>query len=599
VASNNKPIDSLYKSVSYQIKINGTLLPNSYEVKSIETFKEVNKISKASFMIFGGDHFNNAFDESEDSLFDVGNAVEIQMGYDQKNTIVFEGIIEKHRISIQEGYTQNKERSALVISCVDKAIALVNNYTTQVYKDKTDQQIIAALGSAIEGLQTNIEPTTIEHPVLPKYNCSDWSFILERAKLNGLLVVNSNNVLTLKNPSLSSYSPQLTISHGEGTLSFDATLDATHQWQGLELTQVDPFTSEQVSKLASNQEGLTSSSDSNTSLNPDTDPIQLNISQEIDANELKVIADALYKYSFLNRISGQAKFKGVLDIDLDQVIQLEGFGKRFNGEVYLTAVKHEISEGRIYTAIEFGLKRDLLSSSLNLDLNKLNPPISGLHIGEVIQIDNDPENQYRIKVIVPALNETSEGIWARMTHFYTGSESGAFFLPEIGTKVVLAFVSNDPRFPIIMGSIYSSQQVPEDSPEAENHLKSFVSKSKLKLAFNEEDKSIEISTPNGNSIMLDESGQEISILDENNNSIKLSASGIELQSGGDIKINCGGSMDLSATGQIQLNANTDLNLNALNISQNADANLTAKATANLELNSSGISTLKGSIVQIN
>ena len=81
---------------------------------------------------------------------------------------------------------------------------------------------------------------------------------------------------------------------------------------------------------------------------------------------------------------------------------------------------------------------------------------------------------------------------------------------------------------------------------------------------------------------------------------KLSENGIEFNSEGDIKISCSGTLELSADGQIQINSTTsDVNIEALNISQNANAEYKVEATASLELNTSGVSKIQGSIVQIN
>lgn len=267
--------------------------------------------------------------------------------------------------------------------------------------------------------------------------------------------------------------------------------------------------------------------------------------------------------------------------------------------MYITGIAHEISDGQIFTEIDFGLPKSLFKIEQSFDFKTFIHPIEGVHIGKVVQIHDDPENQYRIKVLVPALNETTDGIWARLTQFYTGEASGSFFIPEIGTQVVLSFVANDPRFPVILGSLYSQNQTPDNIPQEENIIKNIVTASNLKIEFNESEKSLELSTPSGNKISLNENDQEIIIEDQNNNIVKTSSSGIELTSQGDIKINAGGKIELQANSQLNISSSSDVSIDGLNINQNANASLSAKATSNLELSSSGASILKGSIVQIN
>lgn len=601
-STNTTPSDSLYKAVSSQIKINGEVLPVDYEVKQIETLKQVNKLSRAEIVIYGGDHATNTFEESEDDRFEIGNEVEIQMGYEQQNILVFKGIIEKHRISIRPGFFRDKHKSLLIITCVDKALKLKNSYTSMIFKEKTDQQILTSLLSNVDGLDTTVEETSLVHTLLPKYNVDDWSFILNRSQLNGFLVINTNNSIAIKNPSISSYSSGLTINNGDGTISFDATIDTSDQYQKFTLNNLHPFTEESSEKDASKADDIISNtSSSSAKISPYSSPEEINlaISQEIDNNELKVLADAVLKQKQHHRVSGSAKFKGVLELDLDHIVSLSGFGNRFDGDVYITGIAHEISEGQIFTEIDFGLPKSLFKIEQSFDFKTFIQPIEGVHIGKVVQIHDDPENQYRIKVLVPALNETTDGIWARLTQFYTGEASGSFFIPEIGTQVVLSFVANDPRFPVILGSLYSQNQTPDNIPQEENIIKNIVTASNLKIEFNESEKSLELSTPSGNKISLNENDQEIIIEDQNNNIVKTSSSGIELTSQGDIKINAGGKIELQANSQLNISSSSDVSIDGLNINQNANASLSAKATSNLELSSSGASILKGSIVQIN
>ena len=602
LTTEKKPLDSLYKAVSSQIKINGQLLDSNFEVNKIITFKEINKLSRARIQILGGDYTKNTFDESENKIFDPGNEIEIKFGYDQKLTVIFEGIILKHSISIKEGFIKKKSKSLLVIDCVDKAVMLKNIFTTKVFREKTDDQIINSLINNIPGLSCKIDSTNYQHSVLPKYNTDDWSFILQRSKLNGLLVLNSNNKVTIKDPSVSNISPKVTINNGSGTLNFEAHLDSNNQFNSITLGSQDTYNNETFSKVGTNQsEFVTNELNSAKEISKKSSPddLEINLPYDIDSNELKILADSLTKISRLQRISGSVKFKGVLDIDLDSVIALSGFGNRFDGNVYVSHVSHEIEEGKIFTEVEFGLRENFFNQKTIFDKRNLTNNISGLYIGQVIQIDNDPENQNRIKVQIPALNDVGDGIWAKLTHFYTGEDNGIFFIPEIGTQVVISFIANDSRNPVILGCLYTNSKKPYESINEDNNLKCFMTKSNLKIEFKEDEKEISISTPSGNKIFLNEENKEISIQDENNNSIKTSSSGIDIKSDKNISISSGGTLKISSKGKFSISSNADVDIKGLNISQKADAKLSANATSNLEFNSSGIAVLKGSIVQIN
>ena len=604
LTTNKKSLDSLYKAVSSQIKIDGQVLSSTYEVFKIETFKEINRLSRARVQILGGDYTKNTFDESESALFNAGNEIEIQFSYDQKPVVVFEGIILKHSISISEGYMRRKTKSKMVIECVDKAVLLKNSFTDTVYTEKTDDQIINNLINKVSGLTSSVESTTYEHPVLPKYNIDDWSFILERAKYNGLLVLNSNNKVTVKDPSVGEITPEVTITNGGGTLSFEAHLDSNNQYDKIQLEGRDSFSEEVFTKSGADPNEVVTNTKNNAKIiSKKSSPSELNVNlpYDVDANELKVLADALTKVSRLQRVSGRTKFKGVLEIDLDTVVALSGFGNRFDGNVYVSAVSHQIEEGRIFTDIEFGLKEDFFTPKNIFDRNQLVNSITGLHLGKVLQIHNDPNNQYRIKVELPILNDLGSGIWAKLTQPYTGGgNGGTFFIPEVGAQVVVSFVGNDSRHPVVLGCLYNDSMKPYQSIEEENNFKAFVTKNDLKIQFDEGEKEIMISTPGGNEITLNDENSEITIKDSSNNQIKASSSGIDLKSSGKLNIDASDGISISSGGNITVDAKiNNLSLKGNNISSNATSKFAVDAVSAMNLSSSGIAEIKGSIIKIN
>lgn len=604
LTTNKKSLDSLYKAVSSQIKIDGQVLSSTYEVFKIETFKEINKLSRARVQILGGDYTKNTFDESESALFNAGNEIEIQFSYDQKPVVVFEGIILKHSISISEGYMRRKTKSKMVIECVDKAVLLKNSFTDTVYTEKTDDQIINNLINKVSGLTSSVESTTYEHPVLPKYNIDDWSFILERAKYNGLLVLNSNNKVTVKDPSVGEITPEVTITNGGGTLSFEAHLDSNNQYDKIQLEGRDSFSEEVFTKSGADPNEVVTNTKNNAKIiSKKSSPSELNVNlpYDVDANELKVLADALTKVSRLQRVSGRTKFKGVLEIDLDTVVALSGFGNRFDGNVYVSAVSHQIEEGRIFTDIEFGLKEDFFTPKNIFDRNQLVNSITGLHLGKVLQIHNDPNNQYRIKVELPILNDLGNGIWAKLTQPYSGGgNGGTFFIPEVGAQVVVSFVGNDSRHPVVLGCLYNDSMKPYQSIEEENNFKAFVTKNDLKIQFDEGEKEIMISTPGGNEITLNDENSEITIKDSSNNQIKASSSGIDLKSSGKLNIDASDGISISSGGNITVDAKiNNLSLKGNNISSNATSKFAVDAVSAMNLSSSGIAEIKGSIIKIN
>ena len=73
---------------------------------------------------------------------------------------------------------------------------------------------------------------------------------------------------------------------------------------------------------------------------------------------------------------------------------------------------------------------------------------------------NDPANEGRVKIKMPWFDEQMETEWCRVRQFYAGNGYGAFFVPEVGDEVLIAFIQGDMRQPIILGGLYNGNDKP-------------------------------------------------------------------------------------------------------------------------------------------
>ena len=157
------------------------------------------------------------------------------------------------------------------------------------------------------------------------------------------------------------------------------------------------------------------------------------------------------------------------------------------------------------------------------------------------------------------------------------------FYPEIGDEVVLGFLNEDPRDPIILGSLNSSAKPSPITPNDDNLKKGIVTRSGMKLHFDEDEKSVTIETSSGNQISVNEKEKMVLLSDQSGNRAKLDPSGVELHSPKSIHITSDG----------------DVEIQGINIELKATATLKAEGSATAELSSSGVTKVKGSLIQIN
>ena len=212
------------------------------------------------------------------------------------------------------------------------------------------------------------------------------------------------------------------------------------------------------------------------------------------------------------------------------------------------------------------------------------PAIRGLHIGKVTHLEGDPAGENRIQVKLPTISTTDDGIWARVATLDAGKERGTFFLPEIDDEVVIGFLNDDPRFPVVLGMVHSSAKPAPLTASDENPEKAFVSREKLVMRFNDDKKSITLETPGGRVVTLDDDKKEISLSDQSGNAIRLSESGIVIESAGELTIKAKKAIKMESKMDVALKANTTFK---------------AEGSAGVEVSSSATAVLKGALVQIN
>ena len=564
------PSDSINQIASFSVKINGSSLGTSYKVYSINIYKEINKSSRATVSIIGGDPKENSFDESEESMFSTGKTVEISLGYDQTNVSVFKGIISKHGLRIKKGFQTATSNNLLILDCVDVAVKLTNTYTTEIYEDKSDSDIISSLLSNVSGLSKSVSFTSGMNDFLPKYNCNDWDFILQRAELNGMVVLNSDNQVTVTEPKPLLTIPELTITYGKGMVDFQAEVNAASQYSTFDISSYDPFSEKSVSSASKEPslidqgdlDGITISKDVSPSKN------ELSTSSILTSSGAKDIADAYLMRSRLSRLVGKVCVKGVTKLDLGSVITLVGFGSRFSGLAYVTHLSHQFKNGSYTTWVGFGMRYNPIENKNEIDINKFTTKIEGLHIGTVTKIDSDPKSEFRIQVKIPTLKNTGDGLWAKLSTIYTSKEAGSFFIPEVDSQVVVSFLSNDSRYPIILGSLYTNATNPYKSIESENQFKAIVSKEKLTIEFDDKEKIISIKTSDDNYIKIKETDKEIEITDINKNTITTSSSGIDISSAKDVTIEAKGKILLKGSQGITANGGSKVTISAGSIAMN-------------------------------
>ena len=593
-----KDIDDL--SLRLTVKVNGSAISDKIGISLVNVTHEINKISYAEVVLTGENAVETADLTATDSNdFAPGNEVKITAGYgDKGEKDIFEGVIVKHGIEMNSSSLFD-----IKITCKHKVVSMTFTKKEEEFKDKTDSAVINEIFKAY-GFTCSTDSTAVTNENFYQKSATDWDIVLSRAELNGFIITLDGTAINIKKPVVNS-NPVLRVSAGETIMAFDAELNAERQAVAVEASAWDLKTQALIKAAASepgmNEQGNLSASALSAKLQQTT--VKLHTATPMSADELKVWADGFLLRMRLNACKGKVTFIGNADIKTGDLLTLEGVGKKFNGDAFVTSVNHVLELGLWKTTAKFGLDNKFIYEKQNFSsapaAGQL-PAIQGLQIGTVKKLSEDPQSQYRILINLPSAAVNENGVWARVSNFYATSDAGLGFYPEVGDEVVAGFFESDPRYPVVLGSLYNPKnKTPNEAVDENNYIKSLTTKSKLKISFDDEKKVIKIETPAGNIITMSEEDKAVEIKDQNSNSFKMSSDGIALESPKDIKIDSKATITLNAAGKLTLSSKQDVTIEGLNIKNTANVGFEAKGNATAEISASGQTTVKGGIVMIN
>jgi Rhs element Vgr protein len=554
--------------VTVTIKCEGKTLPAEYELLSIETSNEVNRIPSATLVFVDGNPSKQQFVLSDQTFFEPGKAVEIQLRYEdgKKNSAtIFKGLVVKHNLEV------SARESTLSVELQDAVVGMTKGRNSAVFRQKSDADILKSLLGESGAKSGTIEPTELVHEEIVQYYCSNWDFMLLRAEANSLLAVVQNGEVSFKKLE-TTQAPKHHFEYGITEIySFEMEADASQQYESIETVTWDIRTQKlsQKSKAADFPLAQSNLEGKNIADKFGGKEYLLNSAVSIDPKESKSWADATMARIRMSLLRGVISVPGVAEVQLMEVMELKGMGKRFSGKTLITGVKHTIEHGGWTTHLQFGLSGLSFSRQpfiQDVPAAGLLPAVQGLQIGIVDAFEEDESKEFRVRVILPGVDPVKGKVWARLASPEAGLGAdgkgrGYFFRPEQGDEVVIGFFNDDPRQAVILGGLYSSKNVPPkgwEKLDTENALKGIVSKTGISFQVDDKEKTLKLLTSEKQYILIDEK-KGIEIKDLNENTITLNDKGINIKVADKLVIEAKGDIELIGK-NIKLDASANVEI---------------------------------------
>ncbi len=569
------------------VLVDGAALSGQFHVLSLAVTRELNRIPTATIQLRDGEASKSTFAVSDTEHFIPGKKIEIQLGYRSQNDSVFKGIVIKHSVKIR------KAGSLLIVECRDEAVKMTGSKKSRYFTDKKDSDIMEEIIGSHQ-LKKEVKATRPDLKEVVQYDSTDWDFLLCRAEANGQVIIVEDGKLRVVEPATGA-EPVIAVRYGSTLLELDAEIDARWQSKGIKAICWNPSDQELI-RADAKEPATTNNGNLSPAFLADVtggDTLEMRHGGKLSQPELQAWADGRLVKERLAKVRGRAKFQGFAGVSPGKIIEVTGIGERFEGKMYVSGVRHMVASGNWETDVQFGLSTEVIAETYNLrplPAAGLLPAVSGLQVGVVTVLENDPNGDDRIKVRLPLVSDSDEGTWARIATLDAGKQRGTFFRPEINDEVVVGFLNDDPRHPVVLGMCHSGAKPAPEPGKNDNHRKGYVSREKMQFIFDDEKKIILLDTPGGNRMTLSEEKKGIVIEDQNGNKIILDDNGIKIES----------------SKNLTLKATKDIKLESMNMDMKAQSAFKAAGTASAEV--SGVSTtikgsattvIQGGLVQIN
>lgn len=494
-------------------------------LKEAQVTFELNKIPFSKFTFIASNPDIDTKADLPTDLLKKGQKIEVKVTINKKPQTLFKGFIKSIEKSITESCTTVR------IECKDQIYQLTapskeSDDSTETFKAKLDDFLTQA--NVTNKIESQGESWEDEY-ITRNLHTIPWDYLVGFLDSVGLMVNVRNGEFNTLNILEAAPEEKYAAENGINIFTFSGREDESKKLSKASIEYWDP-SSQSMEKIEAEQEA-----------EKNVKTLTLNESR-FQTSTMTRMADTFLKRSNHAVIQGELSTFGNLEAKAGDFLSCNKVNKEIDKKKLLISKEYHTFENACWkTEYTLGVEAEHSFTEINspsvpaqqAQTGQTNS-VSGLQIGVVTQIEEDPDNQFRIKVRIPILSESGEGVWARLANVFSGNKMGSFFIPNVNDEVIVGCLGNNPDTPIILGSLYSAKNAMPFSIGKKNYTKAFVTKEGTKIQLDDEKKSIELSTKKGNKLLISDDEKGFVLEDENGNKIVMNADGITLDSSKDL-----------------------------------------------------------------
>jgi uncharacterized protein involved in type VI secretion and phage assembly len=482
--------------------------------------KELNYVSMELYQSIGQHHqfsvkldydaIKNGFlTNPKDQIALIGKMlyIEIQQGDDNANCYEFRGIITNTVNEASEG-----KHGYLILEGKSPTVLLERGRRYDLFSNMTLEKVFKEVLYAVDTRQISAACNPAygsSIPFLMQYNESDWEFLQRLSVLSGETLYWTGMDLVFGEhkdfPTLNMmYDKEIT------TLRFGSRLLSNNYISYQYLSNRNEIISHTPDRIENSDsyidDVLKRSKDTLGAERPVRTPIDLpveelgSLTEQANRRKVQTATETVY-------VTGIAKtchprIGRLLNIRVPE----SKTDSKDIGTYRITKVVHRIDQNNRYECEFEGIPSVLKFRPVPEGIKM---PVATSLLARVTQ-NNDPQGQGRVQVEFMTVNDSRSELWLRVmtpdagSSEQVGKNRGFVFIPEKGDQVMIGFEHGDPNRPYVMGSMFHGQNAAGGG--ANNAIKSIITRSGIKIVLNDDEKSLHIEDPSGNTWDMDGKG---------------------------------------------------------------------------------------------
>ena len=305
-----------------------------------QVFEDIDVPSMFTLELSSWDLAKGKFTWVDDDLFEVGNEVEIQMGYASNLKTVITGEI----TGLEPEFTQGSSPTLLVRGH-DLRHRLLRGTQTKSFVKMTDSDIASQIARA-KGLNPNVKNSEVKLDYVIQHNQTDWEFLQSRANRIGYEMLIDKKTFYFQ-PCQNDSQKILTLKFNENLSEFYPRLTTMEQTGGVEVRGWIPKDKEEVvGKANAGKEGSKMGGKTTGPKVVETfgKSVSTIVSQPVSTKaEADQIALGQLKNTAITYIIATGTCPGTPTLKIGKVVEVKDVGKRFSGSYYVTSTEHTYS----------------------------------------------------------------------------------------------------------------------------------------------------------------------------------------------------------------------------------------------------------------